>query len=378
MLRQRLTIIVFIVGLFLPLSYAAAGTVLSAHKYAWSDQVGYINFENVVISDATLSGYAWSANKGFIKFNPALGGVFNDGTGNLSGSAWGEQLGWISFSGVVIDSSTGKFSGTATGTLAGTITFDCPNYCDVQTNWPATTTPSPAPATTTVTSGGTAIPVNLTPIASNQAVANNQPLTLLPYQPGIVSQDTIVGPVIVNILPGSFSNQTTFTVHIEPLIPTSNYLLPGSTNLVSSVFYDIFAKDQNGNFIYYFLKPITITLPVPKNLSGAKNLGVYWFNETNQQWALIPDALFTDGKVTFQTNNLARFAIFETVSVSQKPAPSIFVPAKTKPTTSTIKVTPAKPKTALQKIGDFFRSIISAVSTFFGSIWKKIIGWIFR
>lgn len=138
---RKLALIILAVGIITP-AYAAAGTVLSSHSYAWSNNVGYINFANVTVTDSALGGSAWSANKGFINFSPAQGGVVNDGTGNLSGSAWGEQLGWIDFNNVSIDAN-GQFSGTATGDLVGTITFDCPNYCDVQTDWrPASTAPS--------------------------------------------------------------------------------------------------------------------------------------------------------------------------------------------------------------------------------------------
>jgi len=154
MLKQKLAIFLCILGLFLP-AYVSAGTVLSSHTYAWSNNVGYINFANVVVGDSTLSGSAWSANKGFIKFNPAQGGVQNNGTGNLSGSAWGEQLGWIDFDNVSINPSTGRFSGTATGTLVGTITFDCPTYCDVQTDWRQATAPvTPAPVVASNGGGG--------------------------------------------------------------------------------------------------------------------------------------------------------------------------------------------------------------------------------
>ncbi|HEY4515865.1 MAG TPA: hypothetical protein VJH67_01605 [Candidatus Paceibacterota bacterium] len=142
MLKFKFIIFIFIFGLFLPFSYVEAGTVLSSHKYAWSDNVGYINFEDVTVEDDILSGYAWSENKGWINFNPTQGGVTNDGSGNLAGSAWGEQLGWIDFDNVSIDPSTGKFSGTATGELVGTITFDCPNFCDVETDWRQNTTSS--------------------------------------------------------------------------------------------------------------------------------------------------------------------------------------------------------------------------------------------
>ncbi|MFA5247987.1 MAG: hypothetical protein WC415_01940 [Patescibacteria group bacterium] len=113
------------------------GTILSGHEYGWGDQSGWVNFGttlgNVHVTDTGLTGYAWAANHGWINLNPSLGGVHNDSAGNLSGSAWGEQLGWISFANVGIDAQ-GNFNGTATGTLAGTITFDCA-YCDTRTDW---------------------------------------------------------------------------------------------------------------------------------------------------------------------------------------------------------------------------------------------------
>lgn len=112
-----------------------AGHILETHKYAWSNNVGYINFSDVIVEDTALSGYAWSKTHGWIKFDPLNGGVLNNWSGQLSGYAWGESLGWIDFDGVVIDTLTGRFWGTATGTLIGTLTFDCPEYCDVRTDW---------------------------------------------------------------------------------------------------------------------------------------------------------------------------------------------------------------------------------------------------
>lgn len=117
-----------------PADLALASNILSAYKYAWSNNAGYINFSNVTVGDEELSGYAWSANYGWINLAPAQGGVSNDGAGNLSGSAWGQQLGWINFGEVEVDPSTGIFSGTATGDIIGTLTFDC-SYCDVRTDW---------------------------------------------------------------------------------------------------------------------------------------------------------------------------------------------------------------------------------------------------
>ncbi|MFA7662856.1 MAG: peptidoglycan-binding domain-containing protein [Patescibacteria group bacterium] len=127
--------LLFFGGIFLPLNFVLAGTVLDDHKYAWSSRVGYISFEETIVNNEGLSGYAWSKNNGWINLSPEEGGVLNDGLGNLSGYAWGESLGWIDFENVSINISMGKFSGTATGDLVGVINFNCPNYCDVVTDW---------------------------------------------------------------------------------------------------------------------------------------------------------------------------------------------------------------------------------------------------
>lgn len=177
MIKQKLLILIFTLGLFLPLSYVSAGIIVSPHKYAWSNNAGYINFENVVVNDSALSGHSWSANKGWINFSPAQGGVLNNGAGNLSGSAWGEKLGWVDFDNVSINPSTGQFSGTATGALIGTITFDCPNYCDVQTDWRQAVAPPVASSGT----GGS--------VSGGNAISAPLPPTVIPNEtpPGVIS-----------------------------------------------------------------------------------------------------------------------------------------------------------------------------------------------
>ncbi|MFA6251922.1 MAG: hypothetical protein WCX74_00730 [Candidatus Paceibacterota bacterium] len=134
MSSKKLIFFIFFLSVFCPSFFANAGTILNSYKYAWSNNIGYINFENVVVSDSALTGYAWSKNFGWIKFDATNGGVFNN-NGDLTGYAWGDKLGWINFNNVSINTTTGKFSGTATGEIIGTLTFDCPNYCDVRTDW---------------------------------------------------------------------------------------------------------------------------------------------------------------------------------------------------------------------------------------------------
>lgn len=112
-------------------------TVSSEDGYAWSDNIGWINFDsangNINISDTGITGYAWSSNYGWINMAPSKGGVMVDASGSLSGYAWGSNVGWINFSGVSINSS-GRFLGAATGDTVGTVNFICTS-CNVNTDF---------------------------------------------------------------------------------------------------------------------------------------------------------------------------------------------------------------------------------------------------
>jgi len=157
-----------IIGLFFcNFAFASTtdGTIDATYKYAWSENIGWINFGcdscNVHVTDSVLTGYIWSQNYGRINLNPSNNsGVQNDGNGNLSGYAWSENIGPINFSGVTIDSN-GQFQGEATGDNTGKINFNydptsgCPTCQIVRviTDWrPASSRPSAA--ATVATSGG--------------------------------------------------------------------------------------------------------------------------------------------------------------------------------------------------------------------------------
>jgi hypothetical protein len=94
----------------------AATTIDSVNKYAYGANLGWMdwtgdNAHGVVIGEYVCSGYIYSANVGWINLGsglPANGiqyqnnsasdfGVNNDGLGNLSGHAWGANIGWITF-----------------------------------------------------------------------------------------------------------------------------------------------------------------------------------------------------------------------------------------------------------------------------------------
>ncbi len=121
---------------------------------AWSAKIGWINFAatngHAHITDTQLTGYVWSNLYGWIKLNPTNSGVKNNAEGVLSGSAWGENIGWVNFTGVTINGS-GIFTGAATGDNTGIVNFSC-LHCLVQTDW------RPASSRAVAVGGGVTVP----------------------------------------------------------------------------------------------------------------------------------------------------------------------------------------------------------------------------
>lgn len=183
---------IFLTGalLFLAANYAItwAATNISAttaEHFAWDEQTGWWDFyltDTVEVDNTKIKGYA-SSSFGYISFdcftspNENICGTSNygicngpgphvaDGTcpnatanGELSGWAWNDNIGWISFCGGLSDSmcpgtityqvtieTNGDFSGWAWNDIVGWISFNCGNYsgCDtsnykVNTSWRAT------------------------------------------------------------------------------------------------------------------------------------------------------------------------------------------------------------------------------------------------
>lgn len=131
---------------------AAPISSVGVDRHAWNNVVGWIDFGGagaVDVSDAQLSGYANSLQTGPVALDCATTPngnicavsdfkVSNDGSGNLSGWAWNDNIGWISFDNlsvgssygyqVKIDGSTGDFSGWAWNDVVGWISFNCVNF----------------------------------------------------------------------------------------------------------------------------------------------------------------------------------------------------------------------------------------------------------
>ncbi|MEA3399465.1 MAG: carboxypeptidase-like regulatory domain-containing protein [Patescibacteria group bacterium] len=113
----------FIIGLTILIfgfSVASAGdigTIDDTYKYAWGENIGWINFGcdncNVSVRDSEITGHAWSKQYGWILLNPpTILRINNNGEGDLGGYAWGSSVGWIDFEDVYINES-GEFYGYA-------------------------------------------------------------------------------------------------------------------------------------------------------------------------------------------------------------------------------------------------------------------------
>jgi hypothetical protein len=114
--KTVILIAVAVLSLQRPAMLHATTTIDLANRYAYGANIGWINAvadtnNGAVIGDYVCSGYVYSGNVGWINLGsgaPANGiqyqnnsatdfGVNNDGLGNLTGYAWGANIGWITF-----------------------------------------------------------------------------------------------------------------------------------------------------------------------------------------------------------------------------------------------------------------------------------------
>ena len=149
MFKIKIILIIFLLSTFCLLftTVFAATNIDSTYRYAWNDVIGWVDFYttgNINVSSTQLTGYA-SSSIGFIALDCATSPsgnicgtsdfkVLKDGSGNLSGYAYNDNFGWLSFSGtttqsqaygVSVSPSTGDFSGWAWNDNVGWFSFNC-------------------------------------------------------------------------------------------------------------------------------------------------------------------------------------------------------------------------------------------------------------
>ncbi len=132
-------------------------TETAGYKWGWNDAIGWINMHGthtVKVTAYKITGYA-SSSVGSIVFDcstPPSGGTWcnnnandfhtvNDGTGQLSGWAWNDAIGWISLKGTTADNKpygvridpsgdniNSYFHGWAWSDVVGWINFNCNDF----------------------------------------------------------------------------------------------------------------------------------------------------------------------------------------------------------------------------------------------------------
>lgn len=139
-------LVLFLLAASLILRAEADSSIERANRYAYSSNIGWVDWvadtnNGAVIGDYTCSGYIYSANVGWVDLgngSPASGiyyqnnsatdfGVNNDGLGDLSGYAWGANVGWITFEQTYgkpkVNMLTGRLSGYAWSANCGWISL---------------------------------------------------------------------------------------------------------------------------------------------------------------------------------------------------------------------------------------------------------------
>jgi hypothetical protein len=147
-MKTKLAILALVSALSLPPSALlhAATTIDSVNCYAYAANLGWMNWtgdtaNGAVIGEYVCSGNIYSANAGWIALGggtPANGiqyqnnsatdfGVNQDGLGDLTGYAWGANIGWITFEQTYgqprVNLLTGQMSGSVWSANCGWISL---------------------------------------------------------------------------------------------------------------------------------------------------------------------------------------------------------------------------------------------------------------
>ena len=177
----------FFTGFFVVTTYASTNIdATHPNHFAWSSVVGWINLHgtnSVQVNRDGLRGFARFGPEGgpfnFLSFDcnsgppgsscsPVTYRVTNDATGNLSGFAWSDAIGWVSFNCNQVETGNqcassnyqvridagGNFTGWAWNDVIGWISFSCVNTDTCATiNYRVRTAWTPGPAQGTLESG---------------------------------------------------------------------------------------------------------------------------------------------------------------------------------------------------------------------------------
>jgi len=254
MKTKTLTLIALAVfSLQSPMMLHANTTIDLVNRYAYGANIGWMNWvadtnNGAVIGDYTCSGFIYSGNIGWINLgsgSPTNGiyyqnlstndfGVNNDGLGDLSGYAWGANIGWITFEQTYgkpkVNLLTGALSGYVWSANCGWISLsNAEAYVQTDTLYPGPLAPNGLP-----------IPWLLSNFGTTNIAANTDPTG----KGMTIGQDYVAGTnpnnknSILKITSESFGPGGTSTSLTWDSEPTRLYYILETTNVVAPVWLD--------------------------------------------------------------------------------------------------------------------------------------------
>lgn len=206
----------------------------------------------------------------------------------------GNNSGWIT-------STSYIFSGLTCGT-SYTFNVKAKNHDDIETGSIAVTASTGNCSSGGGGGGGAGSSV------STVVNAVDVPLVINGTQQGTLSYNVGGGDSVQVVIPAnSFTGSATFRV-VGSLVNTT---LPAGSSIISGGVYVITATDSNNNPISNFSNNLNITFSGLELPADVSNVGVYYLNETTNEWVLISGAIInpTAGTVTFSVNHFTKFAV---------------------------------------------------------------------
>lgn len=168
--------------------------------------------------------------------------------------------------------------------------------------------------------GGGGLSLFTPTVTATGAVGNTIGLTIDANQNGSLVQ--ALGnnyQVEVSVPQNSVVAKTTFTATKELLTDNLAPTLLIGAYLVGGQVFNINAINANNDTVHSFSNTLSITLTIPNLASSTNNLGVYFYDESSNEWALVTNATFNfiSHQVTFSVNHLTNFAVFNVADLPQ-------------------------------------------------------------
>ena len=231
----------------------AATTIDAANRYAWGANLGWMDWvgdtnNGAAIGDYVCSGFIYSANVGWINLgsgSPADGvyyqnnsasdfGVNNDGLGNLSGYAWGANIGWLAFEQTYgqpkVNMLTGQMSGYVWSANCGWISLSNA-VASVQTDslFPGPLAPDGLPIPWLLTYFGTTnVDANADPTGKGMTIGQDY----------LAGTDPTNANSVLRITAGSFARGGTNASLTWNSVPTRYYYIRKTTGLSAPAWTD--------------------------------------------------------------------------------------------------------------------------------------------